>query len=522
MPIQPIKHSIMNSKTISLLIAVLLFVAISSLLPSCGKEGPQGIPGPQGDSGVAGATGPAGADGSVIYSGNGAPASTIGQNGDYYLDKSTGNLYGPKTSSGWGTPLSLSSGQGGSGAQGPAGPQGPPGASGAQGPAGPQGAQGTPGSQFLSGSGAPAGTLGNIGDFYLDKTGYFLYGPKTANGWGTPTLLRGAQGPQGPAGPAGVAGSQIYSGTGAPAANLGIIGDYYIDKSTVNFYGPKTANGWGTPIALGGGSGSQGPAGPQGPPGAAGPQGPQGPPGATGPQGPQGGQGATGATGAAGAAGSQIFSGTTAPPAATGKTGDYYIDDMHAILYGPKTATGWPATGLSLQVNNTITYDFVDKVSHNLPYNWQPPAGVHTVFTGGTYSISLPYNNAAAQTTGFTIPQAIADNGIVLCYARYFLAPPSDTATDAGMTSWIQLPISINYFIAGAGIYPLSIETSFDDNAFNIGIYVQSGTIADDYVSNNNVAVIRIVLIPGSQINTIQNYNPNLRQSLPGQLLQMQ
>src|SRR6185437_2746478 len=121
------------------------------------------------------------------------------------------------------------------------------------------GAAGRNGSQIFSGSGAPAASLGNVGDYYLDKTNFELYGPKTAGGWGTPVLLRGAQGPQGPAGPAGVPGSQIYSGTGVPAANLGINGDYYLDKSTSNFYGPKTANGWGTPVLLGGGTGAAGP-----------------------------------------------------------------------------------------------------------------------------------------------------------------------------------------------------------------------------------------------------------------------
>ena len=57
-------------------------VAAMYLLSSCAKEGPQGVPGPQGDQGAAGAAGPAGADGSVIYSGTGAPATGVGQDGD--------------------------------------------------------------------------------------------------------------------------------------------------------------------------------------------------------------------------------------------------------------------------------------------------------------------------------------------------------------------------------------------------------------------------------------------------------
>jgi hypothetical protein len=430
----------------------------------------------------------------VIYSGNGAPTLSLGKNGDYYLDKSNGNLYGPKTANGWGSPLALTAGQGAAGAQGPAGPSGPQGPSGSQGS---QGAQGNPGSQTYSGNGAPATTLGIIGDYYLDKTNFLLYGPKTAAGWGTPILLRGAQGPQGPAGPAGVPGSQIFAGTGAPAATLGNIGDYYLDKSTGNFYGPKTANGWGSPIALSGGSGSQGPAGPQGP---------------SGPQGPAGATGATGATGAAGAAGSKIYSGSGAPPAGTGTIGDYYIDDTHAILYGPKTGSTWPATGLSLQVNNTITYNFVNKVQLNLPYKWVVP--VSSNYSGTADQILLPFNNAAAQTTGFTIPQSIVDNGIVLAYIRYFNGPPNDTATDAGMSAWHQIPFSTNYFINGVSL-PINLNTGMDDNGFYIYLNSAQAFQGNTYATASYPAVIRIVLIPDGQINTIQNYDPNLKTGMP-------
>jgi hypothetical protein len=472
-------------------------VAAMYLMSSCAKEGPQGIPGPTGDQGASGAAGPAGADGSVIYSGAGTPATSIGQDGDYYLDRNTGNLYGPKTDNGWGAPILLGGGQadttGGSGAQGPAGPQGP---------------QGAAGSQIYSGNGAPAASLGTNGDYYLDKSNYLLYGPKTvANGWGTPTLLRGAQGAQGPAGLAGVAGSQIYSGTGAPAANLGTIGDYYLDKSNVNFYGPKTANGWGTPVSLNGGTGGQGPAGPQGP------QGPPGSNGANGTNGSNGAPGATGATGAAGAAGaagSKIYSGTGQPPAATGIVGDYFIDDMHAILYGPKTAAGWPSTGLSLQVNNTITYDFVNKVANSLPYSWQTPISIN--YTGTANYISLPYNNATAQTTGFTIPQAIVDNGIVLAYIRYFIGPANDTATDLSMTAWIQVPTPVQFYINGI-ILPANLVTNIDDNGFYIYLQSAQAYQGNAYATANIPAVIRIVLIPGSQINTVTDVHSALHYS---------
>jgi hypothetical protein len=50
---------------------------------------------------------------------------------------------------------------------------------------------GSPGSTILSGTGIPAATLGKVGDFYINMTNLFFYGPKTASGWGTAISLKG-------------------------------------------------------------------------------------------------------------------------------------------------------------------------------------------------------------------------------------------------------------------------------------------------------------------------------------------
>lgn len=84
--------------------------------------------------------------------------------------------------------------QGNPGIQGPPGPQGqsiqgPPGLQGIQGI---QGVPGTPGSRILSGVGDPSNATGVDGDFYLDSSQAFLWGPKTGGLWtGTPLDLRG-------------------------------------------------------------------------------------------------------------------------------------------------------------------------------------------------------------------------------------------------------------------------------------------------------------------------------------------
>ena len=152
----------MKRSSTNLLLLLLAFVTWGTI--SCSKTGDTG---PQGATGPKGAVGPAGTNGSQIYSGNTTPSASTGDSGDYYLDIATDVLYGPKSSSGWGTGISL---------------------------AGSAGAAGKAGSQIYSGSGAPATTVGAIGDYYLDVTNYVLYGPKTTSGWGTGIVLKGATG----------------------------------------------------------------------------------------------------------------------------------------------------------------------------------------------------------------------------------------------------------------------------------------------------------------------------------------
>lgn len=124
------------------------------------------------------------------------------------------------------------------------GPEGPEGPAGEQGPEGPVGPAGEDGSMILAGTGAPSSDTGSIGDYYLDSDNAELYGPKEESGWGTPLSL------QGPPGADGEDGSQIHSGTSAPDAGMGQPGDYFLNTSTFDLYGPKTNSGWGTPINL--------------------------------------------------------------------------------------------------------------------------------------------------------------------------------------------------------------------------------------------------------------------------------
>ena len=56
-----------------------------------------------------------------------------------------------------------------------------------------------------SGEGAPSGTLGSSGDFYIDDAAWLVYGPKNGS-WPAGTNMVGPEGVQGPPGVAGPKG----------------------------------------------------------------------------------------------------------------------------------------------------------------------------------------------------------------------------------------------------------------------------------------------------------------------------
>lgn len=60
-------------------------------------------------------------------------------------------------------------------------------------------------------------------------------------------VLTGTTGPQGPR------GTQVLSGIDDPSSIIGLIGDQYINTTTGFLFGPKTAYGWGTGTLLGSG-----------------------------------------------------------------------------------------------------------------------------------------------------------------------------------------------------------------------------------------------------------------------------
>ena len=161
----------------------------------------------------------------TILNGKGAPKSTLGIDGDFYIDINTMNIYGPKTKGKWPVSVSMKGLAGTNGTNGVAGATGAtgakgtstngadglpgiPGATGAAGSsgagsagaAGPAGAQGATGPTGATGPAGPSGTPGTTG----------LQGATGPTGTGT-AGERGATGSTGNTGPAGPAGSNTVT-----------------------------------------------------------------------------------------------------------------------------------------------------------------------------------------------------------------------------------------------------------------------------------------------------------------------
>ena len=163
-----------------------------------GSQGPQGVKGDtgntgaQGIQGIQGIQGVAGTAGEKWFSGTGAPAGATGVVGDWYLNDANGDVYEKTGASTWTLRDNLT------------GPQGPTGATGSTGSTGSTGATGAPGSIWRSGTGAPSGALGIIGDWYENDANGDIYEKTGASTYTLRDNLTGPQGIQGIQGTAGV------------------------------------------------------------------------------------------------------------------------------------------------------------------------------------------------------------------------------------------------------------------------------------------------------------------------------
>ncbi len=161
----------------------------------------------------------------TLLSGKGAPSSSIGINGDFYIDTKFYNFYGPKVKGQWPIPISIR------GTTGLTGPQGVDGREGGKGSSavGLVGAQGKTGERGESGSQGAAGTIGQTGltgaTGSIGATGATgSPGSQGANGATGSIGASGASGATGSIGASGAAGSQGATGLTGTTGSQGATG----------------------------------------------------------------------------------------------------------------------------------------------------------------------------------------------------------------------------------------------------------------------------------------------------------
>jgi len=287
--------------------------------------------------------------------------------------------------------------------------------------------------------------------------------------------------------------NSIKSGTGAPSASTGKLGDWYIQTDPLTLFGPKTEAGWGDGMELvtrnqvtgltvggalpgtGGGGGSGAtiavgatttgapgtsasvtntgtdsaaifnftiPRGDVGPTGATGAAGAAGATGATGPQGPAGPTGPQGETGLQGPTGPQGDTGPTGPAGATGAQGPQGIQGETGPQgpTGPAGATGAQGPQGDPGTAATITVGAVNTGS----------AGTGVIVTNSGTSTAAILN--------FTIPRGdtgetgTAGTAATVAVGTVTTGAPgsSATITNSGTSSAAVLDFSIPQGATGA------------------------------------------------------------------------
>lgn len=117
-------------------------------------------------------------------------------------------------------------------------------------------------------------TEGVDGDFYINQTSHYIFGPKAGGVWPAGVALvgtagaAGATGSTGATGAVGTAGHSVLYGSANPQASDGSDGDFWVNTTAHTFFGPKAAGSWLAGTSLVGPTGSAGATGAAGAAGA--------------------------------------------------------------------------------------------------------------------------------------------------------------------------------------------------------------------------------------------------------------
>ena len=273
-----------------------------------GDKGDKGDIGPQGPKGDKGDSGIDGKDGESLLTGKGTPSSSLGKDGDSYVDTQTWDYY-TKEDGKWTKAGNFKGGQGDVGLKGDTG---------ATGPKGDKGDTGSKGDQGLKGNKGDKGDKGDQG-------------------------IKGDQGQKGDKGDDGIAGKDgesLLTGKGEPSSDLGKDGDSYVDTETWDYY-TKADGKWTKAGNFKGNKGDKGDTGSQGETGPKGDKGDTGSKGDTGATGPKGDKGDDGIDGKDG---ESLLTGKGVPSSELGKDGDSYVDTQTWDYY-TKAEGKWTKAG---------------------------------------------------------------------------------------------------------------------------------------------------------------------------------
>ncbi len=169
-----------------------------------GATGSNGADGQDGTDGVNGTNGTNGVNGATWLSGSGIPGGGSGSINDFYLNVANSDVYKKTGSSVWTLQLNIKGATGATGAAGTNGTNGAP------------GANGVDGSKWLSGTTAPSGATGSVGDWYLHTVTYDVYLKTGASTWAVQMNIKGPQGIPGTNGTNGADGAPGADGGDYP------------------------------------------------------------------------------------------------------------------------------------------------------------------------------------------------------------------------------------------------------------------------------------------------------------------
>lgn len=312
--------------------------------------------------------------------------------------------------------------------------------------------------------------------------------------------IKGEKGEAGKDGQDGKDGTTWLTGTGAPDANKGKSGDFYLDTSTFTLY-QKGDTGWVSLGSIKGDAGSKGDKGDKGDPGAQGSKGEKGDlgvkgdTGAAGEKGDKGDKGDTGAagekgekgdTGASGKDGTTWLIGTGDPTTEQGRIGDIYLDTASRNLW-VKEEKGWKSLG-SIKGDSGVGIESITS---------------EYVYAGGKLCLKITYvlTDGKKVVTTVAVPKKATD--IRLETDSFAIVKEGDKKPDITLRvrfdddSYGKVTLTEDRIVEGKidftkeGDYPIKIRFSGCETFLTIRLYDPDNLVLKDVTFDTSLLIIK-------------------------------